>query len=46
MGFRTRLFTSARPYDLHVNDVGRSFTLAALVFGVTGLAALAAPKRV
>jgi hypothetical protein len=41
MGFRARLFAEARPYDLHVNDVGRSFTLAALVFGVTGLVTVA-----
>jgi hypothetical protein len=41
MGFRRRLFASTVPYDLHVSDAGRGFTLAALVFGVSGLAAVA-----
>jgi hypothetical protein len=41
MGFRTRLFASARPYDLHVNDVGRGYTLASTVFAVVGLSSVA-----
>ncbi|HEU5318660.1 MAG TPA: hypothetical protein VFX49_21280 [Chloroflexota bacterium] len=41
MGFRRRLFGSAAPYDLHVNDGGRGYTLAAMVFGLVGLASVA-----
>jgi hypothetical protein len=41
MGFRARLFAEARPYDLHVNDAGRSYALAALVFGVAALVSAA-----
>jgi hypothetical protein len=45
MGFRGNLFSSARPYDLHVSDAGRSFTLAATVFALVGLASTALARR-
>jgi hypothetical protein len=47
LAFRNALFAQARPHDLHVNDAGRAYTLAALVFGAAGIAGLtvAAARR-
>jgi len=47
MEFRGRLFNAMKPYDLHLNDHGRAYTLAAGVFTTVLLSAvtLAAPVR-
>jgi hypothetical protein len=41
-GFRDRLFAALRPRDLHAIDDGRAYVLAAAIFGLAGLTAMAA----
>jgi hypothetical protein len=45
LSFRRALFDRVRPYDLHVIDDGRAYTLAAAVFGLAALAALGLGRR-
>jgi hypothetical protein len=45
LAFRRGLFAAVGPYDLHVNDAGRAYVLAAGVFALAGLAALLVADR-
>jgi hypothetical protein len=45
MAFRSGLFEAMRPYDLHVNDAGRAYTLASAVIGAGTLLAAAGASR-